>query len=116
MFINNLEKEGYYEILFYIKCNFGDDVTIAVCQEFVQSKDCEIYVKVYLPSCVQNVPPYLFKKEPLTNYLNQNEVKKVLLTNNNNNVDHVDQSITKVAARIDTLKENQKIYDKIVKD
>ena len=39
----------------------------------------------------------------------------MLLTNNNNNVDHVDQSITKVAARIDTLKENQKIIDEIDK-
>ena len=114
IFLNTLEGEGYYEILYNIKCKFGTDVTIAFCQEFVKSKDCERYVKVYLPSCAQN-PKYLLNKELLKNYLNQKEVKKVLLTNNNNNVDHVDQSITKVAARIDTLKENQKIIDEIDK-
>ena len=113
-FINNIEEAGYYEILYDIKCQFGTDVTIAFCKEFVKSNDCERYVNVYLPSCFQN-PKYLFNKELLKNYLNQKEVKKVLLTNNNNNVDHVDQSITKVAARIDTLKENQKIIDKIDK-
>ena len=47
-FLNYLQETGYYDIILSVKLYFGDDVAIDVCKELVQSKDCEIMVKVYI--------------------------------------------------------------------
>ena len=48
VFIEYLQESGYYDLIQEIKNSFGDDVTIAICEDLFKSKDCEILVKVYM--------------------------------------------------------------------
>ena len=47
-FIDSLKQSGYYEVIRIIKIQFGDDIAIAICKEFVQSNDCETVVTTYM--------------------------------------------------------------------
>ena len=105
-FINNLENNGYSEILCYLKCNFSDDIAIDFCKELIKSNDCEIYIKVYLscssheikerPKILQPIDP-----EELKKYLNGKKVKNVLLLNNT--IKEVNMAISKVVTKIKTF-------------
>ena len=44
-----LENTGFYEVLQNVKTVLGNDIAIEVCKEFVNSKDCELVVVVYIP-------------------------------------------------------------------
>ena len=46
--LNYLQETEYYNLIQTIKNIFGDDVAIDICKEFVQTKDCEIVVRVYM--------------------------------------------------------------------
>ena len=52
-FLNYLQEKGYYDLIQAVKTYFGDDVAISVCQELVQSNDCETVVRIYMT----NSPP-----------------------------------------------------------
>ena len=47
-FLDYLQQTGYYDLIQEIKNSFGDDIAIAVCEELVQSNDCEIVVRIYM--------------------------------------------------------------------
>ena len=44
-----LENTGFYEVLKNVKIVLGNDIAIEVCKEFVNSKDCDLVVVVYIP-------------------------------------------------------------------
>ena len=50
--VNYLQVNGYYEVIEKIKKEYGDDVAIEFCKEFIQSRDCEEIVKVYIPQAI----------------------------------------------------------------
>ena len=47
-FLNYLLETGYYDVIEAVKKVYGNDIAIEVCKEFLQSNDCEEFVKVYL--------------------------------------------------------------------
>ena len=84
-FINTIEQMCLNEILRFIKCNFGDDICIELCNLLMKSKECESYVKIYL-TCPNDRGP-ASQRQPergkdLENYLLSEPVQKVLLLNN----------------------------------
>ena len=105
-FINNLENNGYSEILNYLKCNFSTDIAIEFCKELIKSNDCETYVKVYL-SCTSNgnrrssinSESYIDLEE-LKNYLYGEDVQNVLLLNST--IEEVNMAISRVVTNIET--------------
>ena len=50
--LNYLQVNGYYEVIEKIKKEYGDDIAIEFCKEFIQSRDCEEIVKVYIPQAI----------------------------------------------------------------
>ena len=54
-FINHLQETGYYSILIQIKYFYGTDIAISFCETFIQSKDCEIVVKIYIPASARSI-------------------------------------------------------------
>ena len=63
--IDYLEQTGIYNILVTVNDNFGNDVTIDLCQRIVQSYSCNYVVKVYIgpprprPKPKPGGPPYI---------------------------------------------------------
>ena len=53
-FLNYLQETGYYDIILSVKLYFGDDVAIDICQELVQSNDCESVVRIYMTNPSSN--------------------------------------------------------------
>ena len=52
-YLNYLQNEGYYDLIYQVKCGFGDDVAIYVCKALDDSPHCEEAVKVYMNSCIK---------------------------------------------------------------
>ena len=48
--LNYLQEKGIYDLLAEIKYCYGNDISINVCKELVQSSDCETVVRVYISS------------------------------------------------------------------
>ena len=77
-FISYLQKTGYYELLYEVKCAFGKDVAIEFCLELVSSPFCEEVVRVYLPNCDGNgcnIREFIYKVEHLK-IIQQNHTKE----------------------------------------
>ena len=47
-FINYLQSEGYYDVIYTVKDYLGDDIAISTCKEFVKSAQCDSVVKIYM--------------------------------------------------------------------
>ena len=54
--VNYLKDNGYYNFLTTVKKNFGSDIAISLCKEFVETHYCEEVVKVYI--ILPNPKPY----------------------------------------------------------
>ena len=48
--LDYLEETGYYDLIQALKIYYGDDIAIDICKEFIGNNDCEIVVRVYMPS------------------------------------------------------------------
>ena len=79
-FIDYLQETHYYNLLYEIKCAFGEDVAIEFCLEFITSPHCEEVVRVYLPDCDRNrylcnIREFIYKEEHLK-IIEQNHTKE----------------------------------------
>ena len=50
-FLNYLHENDLYDLIYWAKCEYGDDIAIGLCQELVSSVFCEPTVVVYMPDC-----------------------------------------------------------------
>ena len=67
-FLDNIQKNGYYEIIYEVKCEYGNDVAIEFCKLFLSSPYCEEVVRVYMPDCsvpinICNIRKVIYKEE-----------------------------------------------------
>ena len=60
--LDYLQQTGYYEIIQNVKRYFGDDVAIELCQELVQTNQCETVVRIYMTN---DPPDITHPKAPL---------------------------------------------------
>ena len=68
-FLDSLQEKGYWDIILNIKYTFCDEVAIDICTKLTDSPhDCELVVKVYMPSS----PPRRCPAKPIE------EMKKIL--------------------------------------
>ena len=56
-FLEYLHENDYYDLIYWAKCQYGDDIAIGLCQDLVSSVFCEQAVIVYMPSCPAYSPP-----------------------------------------------------------
>ena len=49
-FLNYMQESGLYDIIKLIKYYYGNDVAIDICKGFAQNSDCELLVRVYIPT------------------------------------------------------------------
>ena len=61
-FLNYLQENDYYDLIYWAKCSYGDDIAIGLCQDLVSSVFCEPVVIVYMPSCPAYSPPVEVKE------------------------------------------------------
>ena len=57
-FINYLQRTGYYELFYIIKCQYGVNFAIEVCQYLISSPYCEEVIRVYIPQCDEEKVDY----------------------------------------------------------
>ena len=50
-FLNYLHENDLYDLIYWGKCEYGDDIAIGLCQELVSSVFCQPTVIVYMPDC-----------------------------------------------------------------
>ena len=50
-FLNYLHENDLYDLIYWAKCEYGDDIAIGLCQELVSSVFCQPTVVVYMPDC-----------------------------------------------------------------
>ena len=50
-FLEYLHENDLYDLIYWAKCEYGDDIAIGLCQELVSSVFCEPTVVVYMPDC-----------------------------------------------------------------
>ena len=48
-FIDYILEKGYYDLIYWAKCSYDDEIAISVCLEFVPSIHCEPVVRTYMP-------------------------------------------------------------------
>ena len=72
--LNDLQKEGYYDLIYQIKCNWGDDIAIDVCRRLVDSPHSEEIIRVYMNSCINDQ-----KDINLNDFINKEENMNILL-------------------------------------
>ena len=77
VFIDYLQNEEYYDLFQEIKTAYGGDVAIDICKGFVSSNDCEILVKVYMPSN----SPSEYHPNPIDSIEIEDEEEKAYLEN-----------------------------------
>ena len=51
-FLNYLHENDLYDLIYWAKCEYGDDIAIGLCQELVSSVFCQQTVIVYMPDCL----------------------------------------------------------------
>ena len=73
-FINYLKEIGYYDLLYFVKCTFGVNVAINLCEELTSNVECEYILKVYIPECKESQLDFcsLGGKEKFDNILSEN--------------------------------------------
>ena len=49
-FINYMQEKGYYDLLGIIKYYYGYDIAIDFCLSLVETNDCEVLIRIYIPS------------------------------------------------------------------
>ena len=54
-FLNELEKDGIFNLLVEIKRYLGCDVSISFCKRLYPTRGCETVVKVYIGGCNDNI-------------------------------------------------------------
>lgn len=52
--IDYLQINGNYDIIYLIKCCFGDEVAIEYCRNIVETDHCNEVVKIYMANCGGN--------------------------------------------------------------
>ena len=107
-FIKTIERMCLDEILRFIKCMFGDDISIELCNLLMKSKECESYVKIYL-TCPNDRRP---ARQPergkdLENYLLSKPVQEVLLLNNIQEI--VNKNIKRLLLQFDAEIQKEKL-------
>ena len=55
-FLKYLHENGYYELIYEIKCHLGSDVANEFCVLFFESPYCEEVVRVYMSKCPSSNP------------------------------------------------------------
>ena len=55
-FLNYLHENGYYELIYEIKCQYGSDVANECCFLLFESVYCEEVVRVYMSKCPSSNP------------------------------------------------------------
>ena len=101
-FINTIQFFHLDEIILNIKCFFGDDISIAFCKLFMESNECESYVKIYLTCPYDRRPANQRRPErgkDLENYLLSEPVQEVLLLNNPQEI--VNKNIKRLVLQFD---------------
>ena len=78
VFLDYLQHTGYYEVIEDIKIFAGIDVAIDFCLNFIQSKDCEKVIKVYMRSDSHGIKDDTNPIE-LISLVHQDKNQKVLL-------------------------------------
>ena len=61
--LDYFQETGFYEIIYQVKMNFGDDVAIDFCKEIVRNTQCEEVVRVYMPDSLPSTQRRCPKKE-----------------------------------------------------
>ena len=85
-YLNYLKNEGYYDLIYQIKCQFGDDIAIAFCEALVDSPQSEEIVRVYMNSCIKDqnhndFKEFIYKEENmniLLKSLSPNEIERLV--------------------------------------
>ena len=86
-FLSYLHQADYYDLIYWAKCAYDDDIAIGTCIEFVNSVFCEPTVRIYMPLCrgICNPPmslrEYIYKNHMDTlhrNYTDTQINKKIM--------------------------------------
>ena len=63
-FLNYLHENDYYDLIYWAKCSYGDDIAIGLCEDLVSSVFCESTARIYMPECpVSEAPPVNYAQE-----------------------------------------------------
>ena len=75
--LDYLQETGFYEIIFQVKNNFGNDVAIDFCKGIVKNAHCEEVIRVYmpessgLPHCPKDEMNLDLKAKPSENFIKE---------------------------------------------
>ena len=109
-FLNYLHENDYYDLIYWAKCSYGDDIAIGLCQDLVSSVFCEPAVRVYMPECpVSEAPPVTYAQE----YFYQ--PNNLAILRKDFTMVEIDKIVKKFELRVIKRKENQKELQEPIK-
>ena len=109
-FLNYLHENDYYDLIYWAKCSYGDDIAIGLCEDLVSSVFCESTARIYMPECpVSEAPPFNYAQE----YFYQ--PNNLAILRKDFTMTEINKIVKKFELRVIKRKENQKELQEPIK-